>query len=69
MIITALRDESGKLVGYARRRDLTQWRCHEEARRRSEERMRLLSEGVAEYALLMLDLDDTSRRGTSARSG
>jgi PAS domain S-box-containing protein len=51
-----LRDANGQLVGFAKvTRDLTQRRGHEEELRRSEERFRLLIEGVADYAIFMLD--------------
>src|SRR3984957_12707224 len=56
VVITALRDAQGELVGFAKvTRDLTQRRCHEEELRRSEERFRLLIEGVADYAIFMLN--------------
>jgi PAS domain S-box-containing protein len=58
VVITAMRDPTGQLVGFAKvTRDLTQRRNHEEALKRSEERFRLLIEGVADYAIFMLDVN------------
>ncbi|HYR08235.1 MAG TPA: PAS domain S-box protein, partial [Longimicrobium sp.] len=56
VVITALRDESGTLVGFAKvTRDLTQRRAVEESLRASEERFRLLVHSVKDYAIFMLD--------------
>jgi len=56
VVITALRDSTGRLVGYAKvTRDLTERRDAEHALRESEERFRLLIDSVRDYAIFMLD--------------
>ena len=56
VVITALRDPGGKLLAFSKiTRDLSDRREQEEALRRSEERFRLLIEGVHDYAIYMLN--------------
>jgi PAS domain S-box-containing protein len=56
VVITALFDPSGTLIGFGKvTRDLTLQRQHEEQTRESEERFRLLVQEVTDYAIFMLD--------------
>ncbi|EYS98285.1 chemotaxis protein CheY [Cupriavidus sp. SK-4] len=56
VVITALKDADGRLIGFGKvTRDMTEQRRAAEALRQSEETLRLLVEGVKDYAIFMLD--------------
>ncbi|MGV3570427.1 MAG: PAS domain S-box protein [Ramlibacter sp.] len=55
VVIDPIRDESGELIGFAKiTRDISDKRAAQEAARESEQRFRMLVEGVSDYAIYML---------------
>src|SRR5688572_12828982 len=58
VVITALRDEEGRLIGYGKvSRDLTERRRAEQELRDSEERFRLIIDTTQDYGMFMLGPD------------
>jgi diguanylate cyclase (GGDEF)-like protein/PAS domain S-box-containing protein len=56
VVIDAIRDEAGKLIGFAKiTRDCTEQQMALLAQREQERRFRLLVQGVTDYAIYMLD--------------
>jgi PAS domain S-box-containing protein len=58
VVLSAIRDAQGQLLGFTKiTRDLTERRRHEQELRASEEKFRMLVEGVVDYAIITLDRD------------
>lgn len=58
VVLDAIRDDTGRLIGFAKiTRDLTERNTAQQALRQSEQQFRLLIEGVTDYAIYMLDPD------------
>ena len=58
VVIDTIRDDQGKLLGYAKiTRDCTEQQRVRSEQREQEQRFRLLVEGVTDYAIYMLDVD------------
>ena len=55
VVIDPVRDEDGRFIGFAKiTRDMSEQRAQQQALRESEERFRLLVQGVTDYAIYML---------------
>jgi PAS domain S-box-containing protein len=55
VVVDPIRDASGELVGFAKiTRDISERKAAQEALRKSEEQLRLLIQGVTDYAIYML---------------
>lgn len=69
VVIDPIRDESGELVGFAKiTRDISEKRAAQEALRESEQRFRMLVQGVTDYAIYMLSpTGDITNWNTGAR--
>ncbi|HEY4318263.1 MAG TPA: PAS domain S-box protein [Herbaspirillum sp.] len=58
VVIDPIRDDDGRLLGFAKiTRDISDRKAADEALRQSEQQFRMLVQGVTDYAIYMIDVD------------
>jgi PAS domain S-box-containing protein len=58
VVVDPIRDEEGRLIGFAKiTRDISERKAADETLRLSEQQFRMLVQGVTDYAIYMLDVD------------
>jgi PAS domain S-box-containing protein len=70
VVVTALKDDAGNLYGFAKvTRDFSERKATEEELRRSEQKFRLLVQGVRDYAIFIMDPNGVIASWNEGRSG